>query len=399
MIFQYKALDSEGKDVSGKIEASSHDAALKLLAEKKLTIFNIEQEEEKNILNVDFFANKVSVKDLVIFTQQLTTLLGAGITPLRAFNILSTNVSNKSFGIVLSEIAESVKKGRRIANAMEDYPDIFSNLYINMVSSGEESGTLVQSLGNLSEYIQRNYEINARIKGAVTYPAFVIVVFFGVLFLMLGFVIPSISTILEGQKEIPAITEVVIGLSTVVQQHWITILILTGAFIAGGWWYFTTDTGSRALDRAVLRVPGVRKLFTFLYLARFTQNVGLMLKSGVPLLRVVEVTGSVINNSIYEEIFKDVGRELKNGRPFSEALSDHKEITELIVSMARIGEETGKTPEMFEETSKFYKDELDRIVGQSIKLIEPMLIIVLGIVISVLIASVLLPIYTLTSQL
>jgi type IV pilus assembly protein PilC len=268
-----------------------------------------------------------------------------------------------------------------------------------MVRSGEESGKLDQTFLFLADYMDRNYELMSKARNALIYPAFVIFTFISVMALMLTLVIPKVSAILvESGQEIPLMTRIVIGLSNILLDYGIFVLIL---FVAGGFMlvrYGRTDSGARAFDRAKLAFPYIGALYQKLYLSRIADNMNVMLSSGIPAIRALEITGSVVGSRLYRDIIEDTIESVKAGAPMSESFRKYKEIPSIVVQMLQVGEETGEVGSILEKLAKFYRREVTNAVDTLVDLIEPVMIVALGLGVGVLLASVLIPIYNISGN-
>jgi type IV pilus assembly protein PilC len=279
---------------------------------------------------------------------------------------------------------------------MGRHPKAFSAFYVNMVRSGEESGKLSETFGYLADYLDRTYEVMSKAQNALIYPAFIIVVFFSVMGLMLTLVIPQISSILisSGQK-IPVYTQAVIWLSNLLVHYGIFVVILIA--IAGFVSYraLQTDSGKLFFDSIKLQIPYVGDLYNKLYLSRIADNFSTMLASGVPVVEMVDITGTVVGSSTFQEILADASDAIKGGSSISDALGKHPEIPGIMIAMIKVGEETGELGTILETLAKFYRREVSTAIDTLVDLIEPLMIVMLGLGVGTLLASVLIPIYNL----
>ena len=267
-----------------------------------------------------------------------------------------------------------------------------------MVRSGEESGTLEKTFNYLADYLDRMYQVVSRARNALIYPAFVISVFVGVMILMLTLVIPSISQILiESGQEIPIYTKVVIGLSDFVSSYIALIIVLCVLFGVVIWQFKKTEAGRRTIDEFKLSLPGIGNLYEKLFLTRICDNLSTMLSSGISMVQALEVTAEVVDNMVYREIIENVIMEVKGGRSFADSIAEYPEIPGVLAQMSKVGEETGKLGEILETLSTYYRREVNNAVDTLIGLIEPAMIVLLGLGVGVLLASVLMPIYNITS--
>jgi type IV pilus assembly protein PilC len=397
-IFNYKAIDSQGSRTEGTIDALNLDVAINSLQSRGLIISSITPEEESKFLqNISFF-NGISNKDVVILSRQIATLFEAQVPALKVFRMLAEEVENPALGRTLTEIGDDLQAGSSISKALTKHPKVFSHFYVNMVLSGEESGKLDETFNYLADYLDRSYEVTSKAKNALVYPAFVIFTFMIVMILMLTLVIPKISVILtEAGQDIPFYTKVVIGLSSFFTTYgFILILLILGGLVAF-WRYAQTESGRYFVARLELGVPYVGNLYKKLYLSRISDNMNTMLLSGVSMVKALEVTASVVGNKIYEEILYEALESVKGGDTLSESLSRAEEIPAIMVLMIKVGEETGQMGSILKTLSRFYQREVKNAVDTLIDLIEPAMIVLLGAGVGILLASVLIPIYNIST--
>ncbi len=400
MLFNYHALDTTGQERQGSIEALSMDAAISTLQRRNLIVSSIVPSAEKSILAFTLpFLDHVSNKDVVILSRQISTLFEAQVSALRVFRLLALEVENKHLAEVLTQVADDLQGGSPISKALSRHPKIFSAFYVNMVKSGEESGKLSEIFIYLADYLDRSYEVQNKAQNALIYPAFVIGIFFIVMGLMLALVIPKISAILlDSGQEIPFYTRIVIGLSDVIVNFGIFGLIglAIGGFFA--FRYGQTPAGRLMFDSIKLDVPYLGSLYQKLYLSRIADNFATMLVSGVPVVEAVEITANVVDSATYEIILHQVGEDVKGGASISDALSRHDEIPGIMSAMVRVGEETGELGKILGTLAKFYQREVTTAVDTLVDLIEPLMIVVLGLGVGTLLAAVLIPIYNLAGS-
>ncbi len=399
MLFSYQAVDKEGKEREGTIDAINEDVAIASLQRRDLVISSIESAEAKSVFEfkVDFFSG-VSNKDIVIISRQIATLFEAQVSALRVFRLLAIESTNESLQKVLMEVADDLQSGSSISKALSKHPNAFSLFYVNMVKAGEETGKLDETFMYLADYLDRTYELTSKAKSALIYPAFVIATFIAVMVLMLTYVIPRIGQILvDSGQEIPLYTKVVLALSGFFVSYGVFIFI---ALAVGGfffWRYAKTDSGRHAVDSIKLGTPYFGSLYRKLYLARFSDNLSTMLSSGIPMVRAIEITAETIDNVIYEHILKESMTMVKNGNALSKAIGQYDEIPSIVVGMVRVGEESGELGKILKTLASFYQREVKNAVDALVDLIEPAMIVLLGLGVGVLLASVLIPIYNVST--
>ncbi|MEX0935029.1 MAG: type II secretion system F family protein [Candidatus Paceibacterota bacterium] len=398
MLFKYTTIDNEGNERQGSIEAVSEEVAINALQRRGLTISDIQKGNSGSIFQRRItWLERVSNKEVVILSQQISTLFSAQVSALKIFKLLGSEMENPKLRDALENITTEIQGGSTLADAMKKQPDIFSGFYVNMVRAGEESGKLEETFQSLSEYLERMYELSSKAKNALIYPAFVIFTFISVMVLMLTLVIPKISTILtESGQEIPIYTKVVIGISSFLVNYGVFLLVL---LVVGGFFLYRfakTDEGKHVLSRIKLATPFFGGLYQKLYLSRLADNMHTMLGSGIPMVRAVEVTSDVVDNVIYEDILNEVAEKIKGGTAVSEALGSHEEIPSIMIQMMKVGEESGELKSILKTLSDFYQREVNNAVDTMVDLIEPAMIVLLGVGVAILLAAVLMPIYNIT---
>lgn len=400
MLFKYRATTKEGTEHAGNIDASSVDLAILALQRRELIVLNIHPVEEGGFLskNISLFG-KVKMREIVILSRQISTLFEAKVSVISTFRLLSSEMENPILRRKLLEITDDIKGGMPISSSLAKHPEVFSDFYVSMIKSGEESGRLSESFLYLADYLERSYTVISRAKNALVYPAFVVVSFVIVVILMMTIVIPKLSQILtESGQEIPIYTKLVIGSSNFVIDYGVFLLLILSALGAYLWKYSLTPRGKIAFSRFKLSIPYVGLLYRKLYLSRLSDNLATMVESGISMVRALEITAEVVDNEVYKAILKDASVKVKSGTPVSEALSIYPEIPGIIIQMIKVGEESGKFGYVLNTMSKFYTREVTNEVDTIVGLIEPAMIVVLGIGVGVLLTAVLVPIYNIASS-
>lgn len=399
-LFTYKAVDQQGAERQGTVDAVNIDVAITALQRRGLVISSIQPQVDKVSAwtRVSLF-DRVTNADIVMVSRQITTLFEAQVSALRAFKLLASEARTPKLAEKLSAIANDIQSGSTISAALARHPDVFSSFYVNMVRAGEEAGKLDETFSFLADYLDRNYEITQKARNALIYPAFVTTTFLVVMTLMMTLVIPNLAVLLDelGQN-IPVYTKIVIAMSNFLTRYIFLIMILL--VIAGVFLYrfYLTPSGREMLSRARMQVPAVGDIYRKLFLSRVTDNLSTMLKSGVQILRGLEISGSVVGDAVYEKVLADAASDVKGGLPVSEAFRKHPEIPGIVVAMIKIGEETGNMAHVLETMARFYRREVNNAVDTLVGLIEPFMIVTLAVGVAILLASVLLPIYNIASS-
>jgi len=398
MLYKYTIINQEGVEQSGTIDAVSEDTAISALQRDGHIITSIEAADKKPTLlgNIAFF-DRVSQKELVILSRQISTLFHASVSALRVFRMLGSESENPTIQRVLTQIADDIQAGSTISGALAKHPQVFSSFYCNMILTGEESGRLEEQFEYLAKYLERNYEITSRARHALVYPAFVVVTFIVVMVLMLTLVIPNLmKMITESGVEVPFYTRIVMVASNVVRSYGIFIFGILALGVIAAIRFYRTPAGHVYFDHLKIEVPFVGNLYRKLYLARIADTLSTMLASGIGMVRTLEIAAGVVDNIAYEHALTQAREDIKNGAAISKAFSAHPEIPGIMVQMIRVGEETGELGTILDTLSRFYTREVNQAVDTLVGLIEPLMIIMLAGGVGTLIASVLMPIYSIT---
>jgi len=396
MLYKYTTLSQSGEKSQSTIEAISADAAIAALQKRGLIVAEISLVDEKKsglFGDISFF-NHVKSKEIVILSRQMATLFQSQVSALRIFRLLAGQQENKLLQKYLFDIVDDLQGGSSISNALSRHPDAFSDFYVNMVKSGEESGKLDETFGYLADYLDRSYGVVSKAKSALIYPAFVIATFIGVMVIMMTFIIPQISGMLtESGAAMPITTQVVINISNFFVHDGFYLLIglvILGFFV---WKYIKTEEGAFNLDKLLISVPYIGNLYRKLYLSRIADNLNTMITSGIPILRALEITSSVVDNKVFKNILDQSIREVKGGNSLSNAFGMFPDIPGVMTQMIKVGEETGELGSILKTLASFYEREVTTAVDTLVSLIEPVMIVGLGLGVGLLMAAVLVPIY------
>ncbi len=399
MLFIYQAIDQNNQESNGSIEAISIDVAISSLQRRGLVIASIAPDKKGVSLssNISFFSG-IKNKDVVLLSRQLATLFQAQVSALQVFRLLASESPKPALAEKLLAVADDLQGGSSISRAMGKHPDVFSDFYVNMVRAGEEAGKLDETFGYLADYLERSYEVVSKARSAFIYPIFVIVVFIAVMVLMLVAVIPNLTSILrESGQAIPFYTQIVISISNFFVHYGIYLLV---AAILGGfgiWRWSKTVAGAYAIDLMKLKIPYLGTLYTKLYLARIADNMNTMLLSAIPIVKALETTSAVVGSKVYQRVLDDAVLGVKTGKSVSESLGKHKEIPGIMTQMMRVGEETGELGNILKTLARFYTREVSTAVDTLVSLIEPAMVVALGVGVGFLLASILIPIYNISA--
>ncbi len=393
MLFVYTTVDNAGTTSEGTIDAANKEVAISALQRRGLTIASIVESEKKGgFLDKNFkIFERVKGKDIVILSRQMATLFEAQVSALRIFRLLGEQAENDLLRRTLTEISDDLQGGNSISKSLAKHPKVFSEFYVNMVLAGEESGKLDQTFQYLADYLDRTYAITAKAKNAFIYPAFIVMTMFAVMILMFTMVIPRISSILlESGQAIPFYTRFMINISTFFVQYGIILGVLA---VIGGYFlfrYLRTASGKATLSRFKLSMPYVKILYHKLYLSRICDNMNTMILAGISMVRVLEITASVVDNDVYRDLILQSADAVRGGSTVSGAFALHgDQIPGIMVQMMRVGEETGELGAILKTLSKFYDREVESAVDTLVDLIEPVMIVSLAVGVGFLLVSVL----------
>lgn len=393
--FEYKGRTKTGESRSGVIETSSQEAALDLLHRDNIVVTSLHERGPLPIL-ARRLGGGVKQKDVVIFSRQLATLFEARIPVVEALKTLIGEASRPALREAITQILDDVSGGMNLSQAFAKHPSVFSSFYIQLVRSGEESGKLQEIFTYLADYLERSLYLTSKAKNALIYPAFIMVAFVGVLVVMLVVVIPRLVTIFqETGQEVPFYTQMVIAASLFLQK-WgllLLVLIIAGVIALVRWGY--TPQGKYFFHKLQIYIPILGELYRKLYMARLADNLQTLIIGGIPILRALSVTGDVVGNLVYKRAIENAIESVKGGGTISVALEKCPEIPVLVTQMIRIGEASGRLDFILGSISKFYQRDVDSALESLVALIEPALIIFLGLGVGVLVASVLVPLYNL----
>lgn len=402
MKFLFKAKNDAGQMREGLVEAMSWEAAAQILGKNGLTPITINEQKKSSAFLQSFrkILEGVGQKDLMVFFRQLATLIDARVPIASSLTTIEEQFDNKYFRMIIREIADDIEDGMPFSESLEKHPDVFSSLTINMIRAGEISGSLQKSISFVAENIEKNYQLTSKIRGALYYPIFVLGVAFVVGFLVITFILPRITVLIKDfDVPIPWYTNILIQLGDFMNQYWwaVAVVILggIGAFI----YYIRTEAGRREWEVIVLKIPVIGTLARNIYITRFAENLSALLNGGIPVVRALTIVSEVVGNSVFEKIILNAAGEVKNGNLMSAVFARSPEMPSIIAQMTRIGEETGTLARVLKSIANFYDQEVENMTKNLTTLIEPILIVGLGIGVGVLVIGILMPIYNIAGQL
>lgn len=400
MLFKYTAVNKKGEIQEGNIEAVNQEVAISALQRRGLMVSEISSLEEgwfSSQAGVPFF-NKISSKDIVMLSRQLANLFESQVSALRIFSLLAEELENEQLRLILRQMSEDVKGGMQISEAMSKHPNAFSSFYVNMVRAGEESGRLNQTFTYLADYLERNYELVSKAKHALMYPAVVIAVFFAVMIGMFTFIIPEITSIIvESGQEIPIYTRAVMAISDGMIRYGVLVAAAVVVVLILFLRWTRSESGKKKWDNFKLNMPMLGDLFRKLYLSRLADNMSTMISSGISMVNALEITADVVGNVVFRDILLECSESIRGGQTLSDAFDSYDEIPGVMTQMTLVGEESGSLGEILSTLSRFYRREFSSSVDTALGLIEPVMIVLLGLGVGTLLISVLMPIYDMTT--
>ena len=397
--YDYEARDSaSNKIVKSVVQADSENAAAKLLTAQGFVPLKIELQDDK----ANFFAKfsgRITTKDRVVFTRQLATLIGAGLPLAQSLRTVQEQTTNKRMQEIVQEIISDVEGGKSLSDSFAKHPEAFNKVYVALVSAGETSGTMDDSLKRLAAQQEKEAAMMSKIRGAMMYPSIVLVVIILVIGFMLFTVVPQVEGLYRDlNKGLPFVTLMMIKTANFFSSLWWLVIL---AMIIGGYFlaqYLKTEQGIRTKDIFKLNVPLFKGMFRKMYMARFARTGQVLLSTGVPMLDMLRITSDAVNNVIISESILRASDKVKGGKALSASLSNEDYFLAMVPQMIKIGEQSGKIDEMMGKTAQVYEDELDEEIRALSTAIEPVLMVFLAIVAGTMVAAILLPIYSLVGN-
>jgi len=396
--FVWKGKNRFGAFQEGVLIADTRDAAAATLRRQNIQLTSI-REKGREIRLLPKFPRKVAAKRLAIFTRQFSVMLDAGLPLVQCLEILGEQEENKYFAEVIHTVRTDVESGSSLADAMRKHPKAFDNLYTNMIAAGEAGGILDIILQRLATYIEKVVRLNAQVKSAMIYPVTIIVIAIGVVFIILWRVIPVFAQLFAGLgSELPFLTRMVVGASNFVGRFGLWILLAIYLIYVALARYHKTETGRRVIDGLMLKIPIIGMLLRKIAVARFCRTLATLTSSGVPILDGLEITAKTSGNAIVEDAIMAVRKAVEEGKTISGPLAETKVFPMMVVQMINVGEQTGALDQMLSKIADFYEEEVDVAVSGLMKLLEPLMIVVLGGIIGTIVTAMYLPMYSILSK-
>ncbi len=399
LTYQYTARDPKtGQKVKAEVQADSERTAAKLVHESGLAPLEIKIKQEGSSFGK--FGKKVKIKEKVLFSRQLSTLINAGLPLVQSLRNVNAQTKSKQFQAVNSKVIADVEAGTSFSQALAKHPLVFDAVFVNLVAAGEVSGTLDKSLERLANQQEKDAEIISKVRGAMIYPFIVLLVMGGVVGFMVIKVLPQVESIYSGIKDtqMPLVTRILLAFSHFATDRWYIVLAILAFLGFFGTRWARTLGGKRYIDKFKMRAWPFGPLFMKMYMARFARTGCTLVAAGVPLIQTLEIISKSVNNIHIEESLRKAIEKVKAGKSLSESITNDRNFLELVPSMLKIGEESGSMEQMLEKTADYYEKEVDTQVKTISTIIEPVLMVIMGIIAFIVVAAILLPIYGLVGK-
>ena len=395
--YEWKGRDRNGNPQAGVLIGDSKDAVIAALRRQQIVVTTVKEKGKE--IALPRLGGGIKQKDISIFTRQFSVMIDAGLPLVQCLEILGQQQDHKSFQKVILQIRQDVESGSSLSEAMRKHPQAFDDLYVNMVAAGEAGGILDTILQRLANYIEKNVKLKAQVRSALMYPAAVITIAVVVVYIILWKVIPVFATLFQSLGgQLPFLTRVIVIMSNFIGRFWWLIFLLVFAAVFAIRQYYQTENGRYQLDRLMLKMPVLGLLLRKIAVARFCRTLATLLSSGVAILESLEITARTAGNAVIQEAVLKVRKEVEEGKNLAEPLQKTEQFPPMVCQMIGVGEQTGAMDTMLSKVADFYEDEVDRAVDGMLKLIEPIMIAVLGVVIGTIVIAMYLPMFTLISQ-
>ena len=398
-VYDYKAKDTTGGTITGAVEAPNDVVAQDTLKERGMTVVSLNERKRNTLFQSSLgFFNRVPKKDVVLFARQLAVMISATVPIVQSLRILVKQTSNITFKIIISEIADEVDGGAKLSASLARYPQAFSDFFIYMVRSGETTGKLDETLNYLADQQEKDYDLEGKIKGAMIYPAFILGAMIVIGVLMMIFVIPKLTdALLAGGAKLPWMTTLLINISSFLTHFWWLLIAVIGIGVAFIRVYLRTPVGRRQFDIIKFRLPVFGGIFEKIYLVRFSRSFSTLIASGIPVTKALEIVADVIGNVIYKELTLQTIQEVEAGNSIASVLVQSKVVPPMLPQMMIVGEQTGKLDLILDKLAAFYAKELENLVANLVSIIEPLILVVMGVAVAIIVMAILLPMYNLSN--
>lgn len=396
--FTYRCMRSDGKKIEETYDAESREDVVSMITSLGYYPLKIEEVKSKQLGTINI-GNKVKSKDLSLFCRQMYTMIDAGISINNSLSMLSKQITNKRLRQIISEMEEDVKKGEMVSDSMKNYTDVFPPLLISMVQSGEASGNLDEMFRRMADHFEKENKINSKVRSAMIYPIVLSVVAILAVSIIMIFVMPTFKTIFDGEGiELPLITKFLIGMSNFMSSHILIIILVLVAIIIAIVKFKKTDKGYEFFSKLKLKLPVIKDLTTKTIVSRFTRTLSTLISSGISIVDAMPIVEGVLRNKVAEEEMAKIKERVVRGDGLSAPLKDSPVFPDMLASMIRIGEESGSLDNMLSKTADFYDEEVENAITTATSLLEPILIVLMGVIIGTIVISIMLPMFNMYAE-
>lgn len=396
-VYKYKAINESGKSLQGIVDAESPKAATDKLKRDGVFLSSLKELKKDKGRGI-FRLRGISSSELAVTTRQFSTLISAGLPLEASLQALGEQTEDPRLSQVLTEVKDRISEGRSLANALTEQPTVFSDLYINIVRAGESSGTLDIVLLRLADFLEKQAALRSRVRSAMVYPIFMFLIGSGVLFFMMSYVIPRIAKIFEeSSKSLPLITVALIGFSNFISNNLFVLMLILGGVVFLIFRFKKTERGKQFYDRLIFKIPIFGKISKMVAISRFTRTLGTLIGSGIPLLEALAIGEAVVGNSVYVETLRSVRENVREGASLATPLRESGVFPPLVTRMIAVGEQTGEMEEMLVKIADIYDLQVETYVSTLTSLLEPVMILIIGVIIGFIVFAILMPIFELTS--
>ncbi len=397
-VFAYEVINKDGEVLAGTLEARIENEAIEKLRGMGFRVLDVQEKRNSVLSSLFQFRNKVRIGDLALFSRQLASMLDAGVPLTRALYTLSEQIENKFFSTAIGQIANSVEGGMSLTESMRAHSSIFNDLYIGMINAGETGGTLGNTLERLSDQLQKDKTLRDNIKAATFYPMTVASLAVLLLIGMLVFLVPVFQGFFPEGIELPFLTRVIIAMSEFLRGYWYLLIPIVFAAILAIRTYLRSATGKRQFDSIKFRIPVFGPIIHKATIARYARTFSTLISGGIPVMQALDASGKTSGSMLFEKAMEDVAEKIQEGKNIAGPLKETELFPPMVVQMVAIGEETGALPSLLNKVAEFYEDEVAIITKGLSALLEPILLVIVGIVVGIMLISMYLPIFTAVTQ-
>ncbi|HNU81497.1 MAG TPA: type II secretion system F family protein [bacterium] len=399
-IFKYKAKNNITGKTKSELTVGINEAdVVKRLSRQNFSVLAIADKTDSLEAKINLFLNSIKVKDLVIFSRQFSVMIAANVPVVESLLILIDQTNNFSLKKMIADIAFEVDSGALLSDAFAKRPKIFSEFFVNIIKSGETSGKLDEVLTYLADETEKSYDMASKIKGAMIYPAFILVGLLAVAVILMVYVIPNLTSMLtETGMQLPLATRIIIAISNFLQNYLILLILTLVGLIIAVRYYLRTEVGRYQLDTFKLKMPIFGRLFKYIYLVRFSRILSTLLKGGVTITRALEITANVVGNVVYRDLILATLESINDGNPLSTVMEASNDVPKMVPQMLSVGERTGRIDSVLDKITDFYGRESSAMLANLSTLMEPIIMVIMGVGVGIMVAAILMPMYNMANQ-